>query len=137
MANESTAVTTRNGDNRREAYERLVIDWTADDTTPADPQTLVLPAINGELISLTTDPGSTAPTDNYDITIEDALGVDVLQGVGANRHESTTQQVYITVDGTETRPVVTQYDVLTLNIAGNAVVSATGRIILVYEARVA
>ena len=135
MANESTAVTTRNGDNRRDGYERLVIDWTADDTTAADPQTLVLPAINGELISLTTDPGSAAPTDNYDITIEDALGVDVLQGVGANRHTTTTQQVYITVDGTETRPVVTEHDVLTLKIAGNSVVSATGRIVLVFFAK--
>lgn len=39
----------------------------------------------GEVLALVTDPGATAPTDNYDITITDTDGYDVMQGAGANR----------------------------------------------------
>lgn len=48
---------------------------------------------NGECLRLITDPGATAPTDNYDVVINDGDGVDVLIGAGANRDTSTTEQV--------------------------------------------
>ena len=50
-------------------------------------------AYDGQVIALLTDPGSTAPTDNYDIVVNDADGHDVLAGQGANRHTTTTQWV--------------------------------------------
>lgn len=46
---------------------------------------------NGEIIELVTDPGATAPTDNYDITINDADGNDVLAGAGADRDTANTE----------------------------------------------
>ena len=50
---------------------------------------------SGEIIRLVTDPdaAAAAPTDNYDITILDDDGVDVLIGAGANRDTANTEQV--------------------------------------------
>lgn len=50
-------------------------------------------AYNGEIIRLVTDPGATAPTDDYDIVVNDADGNDVLMGAGANRDTTNTEQV--------------------------------------------
>ena len=47
----------------------------------------------GEIMRLITNPGSTAPTDNYDVTILDDDGYDVLMGGGADRDTSNTEQV--------------------------------------------
>lgn len=89
----------------------------------------VLPAIEGRLLDLVTNPGATAPTDHYDVTVEDQHGHDVLEGVGANRDGaapggSTTEKVPIVYSGTGTHPTVDEADTLTLKIAGNAVNSA-------------
>lgn len=60
-------------------------------------------AIVGTLLSVTTDPGATAPTDNYDITLTDSLGVDVFAGLGANRDTATTETFFpLTGNGTNT-----------------------------------
>jgi hypothetical protein len=83
-------------------------------------------------MELTTNPGAVAPTDNYDITIEDAEGVDRLQGVGANRDTANTESAIPVYSGSTVHPVVSRSDALTLKIAGNSVNSATGRIILLY-----
>ena len=50
-------------------------------------------AYSGECLRLITDPGATAPTDDYDVVINDADGVDVLIGAGANRDATATEQV--------------------------------------------
>lgn len=52
-------------------------------------------AYSGEVIRLVTVPGAgaLAPTADYDITVCDADGTDVLMGAGANRHTSNTEQV--------------------------------------------
>jgi hypothetical protein len=47
----------------------------------------------GEIVRLVTDPGATAPTANYDITILDEDGIDVLVGAGADRSATATEQV--------------------------------------------
>lgn len=60
-------------------------DGTASGTTTA--------TFDGQIIGLVTDPGATAPTDNYDIVINDADGVDVLLGAGANRDTANTEYV--------------------------------------------
>jgi hypothetical protein len=36
--------------------------------------------------------GVTAPTDNYDVTLEDANGRDLLAGTGLNRDEANTEE---------------------------------------------
>ena len=78
-----------------------------------------------------TDPGSTAPTDNYDITITDALGNDVFGGELTNRDTSTSESVepaipYIRVNLKD----------LTFNLSGNSQNGATGTVkIYVYVKR--
>lgn len=74
----------------------------------------------GTLLALQTNPGSTAPTDNYDITLVDSDGSDRLDSVGLNRDTSTTERVPITG-----APWVARGEVLTLTIVSNSVNSAT------------
>lgn len=49
----------------------------------------------GKVIALITDPAAAgaAPTDDYDITVTDADGYDVLAGAGANRDTANTETV--------------------------------------------
>ena len=110
---------------------RIVVDWVADAADATVPDTL-LPTIEGRLFELTTNPGGTAPTDNYDITLIDAEGIDRLQGVGANRDTANTESAIPVYSGSTIHPVVSKTDALTLKIAGNAVNSALGRVILMY-----
>lgn len=46
----------------------------------------------GRVISFLSDPGATAPTDNYDAVVTDADGYDVLQGAGVDRDTVNTEQ---------------------------------------------
>lgn len=105
--------------NIRKVVATCVAD-AADGSFPAT----ALPAIEGRILALATNPGATAPQDNYDVTLPNQHGYDVLQGLGANRHTSTTQQVPILYSGTGTHPAVDESDTLTLTIAGNNVNSA-------------
>lgn len=52
-------------------------------------------AYDGKVELLTTIPsgGGTAPSDNYDITLTDSDGVDVLGGGGTDRDTANTEQV--------------------------------------------
>lgn len=47
----------------------------------------------GALLFMVTDPGATAPTDDYDVVINDDEGHDVLAGTGANRDTANTEYV--------------------------------------------
>jgi hypothetical protein len=99
---------------------KIVATIVADAAAATVPDT-VLPAIEGRLLALVTNPGATAPTDNYDLTVEDQHGHDVLEGVGANRSTSATQKVAVVYSGTGTHPAIDEGDTLTLKIANNAV----------------
>lgn len=52
-------------------------------------------AYSGEIIRLVTIPGTdtSAPTDNYDVVINDEDSTDVLMGAGANRDTASAEQV--------------------------------------------
>lgn len=79
-----------------------VVTWTSDGAGAAD-GTLEL---DGELLKVVTNPGAAAPTDNYDITLIDEDGLDVAEGLLANRDTANSEAVYpykeITVGGTGT-----------------------------------
>jgi hypothetical protein len=62
-----------------------------------------------------------APTDNYDITLTDANGIDKLQGLGANRDITNSEAAPIVFTSTSINPIVSYDDVLTLNITNNSV----------------
>lgn len=90
-------------------------------------------AISGEILRCVTNPGSAAPSANYDIVINDADGIDVLAGQGANRHTTTSEHVKPGVpfkDGTttSTAPVCVN-GTLTL-VVSNAGDSKNGTVVL-------
>jgi len=104
------------------------LTWTAgaggvfDDATTSS-------VISGLVGVVVTNPGSTAPTDNYDIYLYDVDGVDFMGGTLANRDTAETEQVLpkVHADGTYTifgsRPV---YGKVLVRVSNNSVVSATG-----------
>lgn len=60
---------------------------------PSDP-------ITGLVIGLETDPGtSAAPTDNYDLTVTNTQGTDVLNGAGADRDATANEWAFPTFNG--------------------------------------
>lgn len=82
--------------------------WTASAGGAADGTTTN--GFYGQVLAMVTIPdGTTAPTDNYDITIADGDGFDVMQGVGANRDTANTETAVPTTDS----PV---YGQLTLHV---------------------
>lgn len=109
----------------------ITVDGVGDAADGSFP-TLAIPAFEGHPVSLTTNPGATAPTTLYDITLVDADGTDRLQGVGANRSATVTEQVPIVYSGTGSHPPVSIGDVLTLTPTGNIVNSAIIHIVIVY-----
>jgi len=78
-------------------------------------------AVIGKVVGFITNPGSPAPTDQYDITITNEDGADILGGVGANRHTSNSEYA-IPVMGTYFNPYVN--DKLTINVTNNSVSGA-------------
>lgn len=73
------------------SVKKIVWTWTSAAGGAADATTSN--AYDGKLIGLTTDPGATAPTDNYDVAVTDSEGHDVLLGAGANRDTANTEHV--------------------------------------------
>ena len=74
------------------------------------------------LYKLITNPGTTAPTANYDITITDEDGIDIMGGNAMNRHTSNSESTYPMI-GTQpfAQPIIGP---ITLNITNNSVNSA-------------
>jgi len=58
--------------------------------------------LKGIVIAVDTDPGTTAPTDNYDMTIKDSYGVDIMGGALANRDTANSERAWpLFNDGTD------------------------------------
>lgn len=112
--------------------KRLSFACTADASDGSFPET-TLPAIEGQLLHLSTNPGSTGPTSNYDVGLDDQNDHDVLEGVGANRHTSNSEKAHVVYSGTGSHPVIHALDTLTLKITNNSVNSATTAVDLVYS----
>ena len=104
----------------------ITLTCTADDSDGSYPATALsnIPhgEIGGRLLQIATDPGSTAPQANYDITVTEAGGADLLLGVGANRHTSSSEVAIIESNGASA--IYAGTDTLTLNITNNNVNSA-------------
>jgi hypothetical protein len=114
--------------------EVVQIDFVGDASTGSVPDTSL--TISGYVYKVITNPGSTAPTANYDIVLGDAEDstLDALASALLNRHTTTTEQVYPKIAGTigtvsSDSPLLAP-GTYTLGISGNSVASATGRILL-------
>jgi hypothetical protein len=74
------------------------------------------------LYKLITNPGSTAPTDNYDIVLNDEDGIDLLGGNGANRDTTNSEATYPVIGSQPfAQPILGP---ITLVITNNSVNSA-------------
>jgi hypothetical protein len=69
---------------RHQTVQRIVFDWTSSAAGAADAETAEI--YNGRVIYVAQLPGAGGdqPTDQYDVLVSDADGVDVLAGLGAN-----------------------------------------------------
>lgn len=103
------------------------VAWTADAADGSVPNT-TLSGLYGKLVKAITNPGSTAPTDNYDIKLLDAEDstADALANNLADRDTANTEVVLPTI------PPLLCGD-YTFNLSGNSVNSATGVCILFIE----
>lgn len=64
---------------------------TADSADASFPSTATRP-IRGWVYLAETNPGTTSPTDNYDITLTNSEGVDIFGGALTNRDETNTER---------------------------------------------
>lgn len=80
--------------------------------------------VRGELIRMVTNPGSPAPSTNYDFVLTDVDGFDVLDGAGANRSATVTEEAALSMSTGIRRPV--DGGDLTFTLSGNIVNSAQG-----------
>lgn len=80
---------------RKRPYHTVVCSWTSDASGDATGAAKMV----GTLVKASTNP-TDGPTDNYDITLTDADGVNVLtacQSNLTNRHTTNSQEVYFLV----------------------------------------
>ena len=112
----------------------VTLTCTADSSDGSFPATALtnIPhnEVGGRLLQIATDPGSTAPQSNYDIAVTEGGGADLLLGVGANRHTSSSEVAVIESNGTHA--VFSGTDTLTIAITNNNVNSAGITIKLYY-----
>jgi hypothetical protein len=85
MAGSSVTITRKHiGD-----VQKVKFVWVSDDTTGAATGATTFETC-GALMRMTTFPGTT-PTALYDITVKDEDGVDILNGLGADRSATLTE----------------------------------------------
>ena len=117
--------------NRRIIGKRLVIACTADASNGSFPNTDLKKLGPGYLQPVITNPGSTAPTDNYDISLlhpSDSTA-DIASSLLGNRDTANTEVAITTISGMAA-PVFIGPGTYTLSIANNAVNSATIQIVM-------
>lgn len=112
----------------------LKIEWATNAGAAVIPDYVLTAAdlefIRGwNLFMAVTDPGSTAPTANYDITITDQYGVDVMGGQLENRSDTESEQVVPKIGGVYGGRTM-DGGAVTVAWANNAVNDATGTLVL-------
>lgn len=98
--------------------KKITCAWTSEDggANAGKAQKTTTNFYSGEVIRLVTDPGSTAPTDDYDVYVYDEDSTDILMGAGVNRDTATTEQVLASLLGCVANDKLTFY----VENAGNA-----------------
>lgn len=122
-----TQTMTRLGDS---TFYILTISWTADAAAATVPATALITTGAGRttdgfiITQVITNPGSVAPTDNYDITLVDADGFDIMGGALVDRDTANTERAVPAVVNAILPGTVT------FTLANNAVNSATGTVMI-------
>src|SRR4051812_32088221 len=112
---------------------KLTLAWTSASDGTA---TFTTSKINGTILRCATNPGSAAPTDDWDVTLTDEDGLDVLAGQGANRDTTNSEHFCPGLplkDGTTTSvvPIVVNGP-LALSVSG-AGSAKTGTIVIYFR----
>jgi len=146
MAGSATAISYDNGGQGQNVggagcIRKIIIAFTTDDTSGSVACTTE--KVSGELIKIVTDPGSDAPTANWDVVLTDEEGVDlsihmddVAIAALIARHTTTTLETYLPLEDTAGTarvgawPVICGKLTVTVNNAGN---SKTGTIVIYYR----
>ena len=106
-------------------------EWTSDSGGAATIPSLV--AVSGAIARVVFIPDANAPTDNYDVTLTDSDGIDVLAGQGTDLDTAVASSVCPGIpltDGTTTSVLLTVVDsILTLNVT-NAGDSNAGKVVV-------
>lgn len=106
MAAAGSCTITQTAKNSHSGVSRVKFAWTSDASgNVSGGAGLTAFSVYGKIARIVTNPGGgSPPTANYDIVLNDEDVADVLVGVAANRHtttsESITQAAPITIDGT-------------------------------------
>lgn len=109
---------------------KVELSWT-DNATASFDDYAITSDVAGKVLLGVLDPGSTAPTNLYDVQLVDADGVDIFGGDLLNGDNVTSTQAEPQMGaGYGARPVVGG---LTLDIDNQSVGSATGKVILYIE----
>ena len=84
MAGSISTTGTKNG-----SLHTYSMDWLSDASGDVDTDAIAM--VQGEIQSVHyfPDAGGTQPSDNYDLTMADSYGVDILTGTGANLSQTT------------------------------------------------
>ena len=120
------AGTVTSAETTHTSARKIVFSWTSGtDAEEGTATGTTTAAFDGKIEGLTTIPAAAgdAPTADYDLTVTDSGGHDVLLGAGANRHTSNTEHVV----GTSLSAVAGSK--LTLNVT-NAGSAKKGTVIL-------
>jgi len=133
----SIAVQKLNSDAKNSRLiSRYTVTWTSDASGDVNQSFVANGAglVSGSIKRVVINPGATAPTALYDLTITDEQGVDVLAGQGANLSDTVTTEFSPGValdDGTTTSviPMVVD-DILTFVVANAG--NAKGGVVVLY-----
>jgi hypothetical protein len=109
----------------------LTFSWTGDSVTGSVPATESTTDIDGWVIMVVTNPGTTPPTDSYDIVLTDADGVDIMANALLNR-DSSNSEVAWPISGPEERFID---GAITMTISNQSEASATGDCKVYYRRR--
>lgn len=118
-----TITVTRNkiyGDDKKNVIEKVTATCVADSADGSFPVAQI--PLHGEILRIVTNPGATAPTDNWDFILGDPddNALDVIVAAGANRDTATTEQIKPLINSN----VLKISGVHALTITGNSVNSA-------------
>ena len=113
-------------------FVEMKIEWVADAAAATVPNTALVSAgdysayLAGRScgLAVTIPDGTTAPTANYDITIEDANGIDMMGGQLTNRSATAKEQVVPKIGDVYGARLCS--GIWTFKLANNAVNSAAG-----------
>lgn len=105
--------------------QMVTLDWEADESGVASGEI----SLRGILANVSFEPGAAPyqPTNNYDVTILDNAGADVLGGAGANLSNTTPKRIAPVADTTIAVRHQSPYEPLTVSIA-NAGAGSRGTI---------